>query len=238
MPIGEKEIAAVPDAIDSPDAWILGAHTPRGQEIIVSLKRMDDGTLLYLEEMRTGRKTLAMTSMRKYPGTTDFETIRDRILPSYARSDTGDVRIVYPEYDAGQSVFFSRAGATTPEALADEIIRRKVSVFKPVDAVFALATKWTGINWLAETAYNKGGFILDHITPESVKAGLISDYGVPEAVIDRRVEMQGAMKQHIRGLGKLTERLGSLTREESRVAYAWMNNNERSEEHTSELQSR
>ncbi len=121
---------------------------------------------------------------------------------------------------------YSRAGAATPEALADEIIRRKVSVFKPVDAVFALATKWTGINWLAETAYNKGGFILDHITPESVKAGLISDYGVPEAVIDRRVEMQGAMKQHIRGLGKLTERLGSLTREESRVAYAWMNNNE------------
>lgn len=37
---------------------------------------------------------LAMRGMRRYPGTTDFETIKNRIVPSYARSDTGDLRIV------------------------------------------------------------------------------------------------------------------------------------------------
>lgn len=41
--------------------------------------------------------------MRRYPGTTDFEAIKNRIVPSYARSDTGDVRIVYLDGRDGQS---------------------------------------------------------------------------------------------------------------------------------------
>jgi hypothetical protein len=102
MPLTDADISAIPQAIESPDAWLLGAKTPRGQDIVGSLKRLPDGTVLYLEEVRSGRKTLAMTSMRKYPGTTDFETIRNRIVPSYAQSDTGDVRIVYPQGREGQ----------------------------------------------------------------------------------------------------------------------------------------
>jgi len=61
------------------------------------IKRIEDGSLLYLEEVRTGRRSLAMTSMRKYPGTTDFDTITKSVLPSNARSDTGDVRIINPD---------------------------------------------------------------------------------------------------------------------------------------------
>ena len=45
----------------------------------------------------TGRKTLALPSMRKYPGATDFETINNRVVPSYAQSDAGDVRTVNPK---------------------------------------------------------------------------------------------------------------------------------------------
>jgi hypothetical protein len=41
--------------------------------------------------------------MRKYPGTLDFETIKNRIVPTYAQSDTGEVRIVYPNYGDGQA---------------------------------------------------------------------------------------------------------------------------------------
>ena len=113
LPLSDADIAAIPEAIAAPDAWILGAKTPRGQDIVGNLKRLPDGTVLYLEEVRSGRKALAMTSMRKYPGTTDFETIRNRIVPSYAQSDTGDVRIVYPAGAAGQGeVLFSRAAVT------------------------------------------------------------------------------------------------------------------------------
>lgn len=103
LPLVDADIAAIPQIIEEADALILGAKTPRGQDIVGSLKRMPDGTVLYLEEVRSGRKTLAMTSMRKYPGTTDFETIKDRIVPSYARSDTGDVRIVYPDGGSSQT---------------------------------------------------------------------------------------------------------------------------------------
>ncbi|AFU45473.1 hypothetical protein C380_08855 [Acidovorax sp. KKS102] len=110
LPLSDADIAAIPEAIAAPDAWILGAKTPRGQDIVGNLKRLPDGTVLYLEEVRSGRKALAMTSMRKYPGTTDFETIRNRIVPSYAQSDTGDLRIVYPAGAAGQGeVLFSRS---------------------------------------------------------------------------------------------------------------------------------
>lgn len=103
LPLGDEDIAAIAQTIAAPDAWILGAKTPRGQDIVGNLKRMPDGTVLYLEEVRSGRKALAMTSMRKYPGTTDFETIKNRIVPSYAQSDTGDVRIVYPDGDSVKS---------------------------------------------------------------------------------------------------------------------------------------
>ena len=92
----EGDVASFADAIHRPDAYIIGARNPRKQDVIGYLKQLSDGNLLYLEEVRSGRRTLAMASARKYPGTTDFETIRNRIVPSYARGDTGDVRIVYP----------------------------------------------------------------------------------------------------------------------------------------------
>ncbi|AOG22566.1 PLxRFG domain-containing protein [Acidovorax sp. RAC01] len=136
LPLGEADIAAVPKIIASADALILGAKTPRGQDIVGSLKRMPDGTVLYLEEVRSGRKTLAMTSMRKYPGTTDFEAIKDRIVPSYARSDTGDVRIVYPEGSPGQGqdpddtrINFSRTTAAA-KAVGDSLKSITVSNIK------------------------------------------------------------------------------------------------------------
>ena len=53
----------------------------------------DDGSMLYLEEVRTGKNRMAMLSMRKYPGTKDFDSIAQTLL-SNARSDAGDARIV------------------------------------------------------------------------------------------------------------------------------------------------
>lgn len=37
---------------------------------------------------------LAMRGMRRYPGTSDFDAIKRSTLPTNARSDTGDLRIV------------------------------------------------------------------------------------------------------------------------------------------------
>lgn len=145
LPLVESDISAIPEIVSTPDAWLLGAKTPRGQDIVGSLKRLPDGAVLYLEEVRSGRKTLAMTSMRKYPGTTDFEAIKDRIVPSYARSDTGDVRIVIPEDSGGQAgrghLNFSRAGqaalpAFSAPAAAPPSKARAVAAEIPAETLF------------------------------------------------------------------------------------------------------
>jgi len=54
---------------------------------------MNDGTVLYIEEVRTGKNELAAVSIRKYPATRDLSSIATAV-PSYARSDSGDGVIV------------------------------------------------------------------------------------------------------------------------------------------------
>lgn len=149
LPLSDADIVAIPEAIAAPDAWILGAKTPRGQDIVGNLKRLPDGTVLYLEEVRSGRKALAMTSMRKYPGTTDFETIRSRIVPSYAQSDTGDVRIVYPAGAAGQGeVLFSRSKPQDGEVSALDRVGdaiKSVTVQSIKDVASYKKADWLGL---------------------------------------------------------------------------------------------
>ncbi len=129
---------------------------------------------------------------------------------------------------AGQEIpRYSRAGnAPTAAERADAIIARPAVNVRPVDAIMRQLSHVTRFDKLTSGLYNKAGYLLDRFTPEQIKAGVISDYGIPEAVTDRRVLMQGAMKQQLRGAGELIDRLSMLTRAESRVAYEWMNNND------------
>ena len=64
IPLTEKDIEIVNDVIDNYDE-IKTEKNSRGQDIIIYKKRYTDGTTLYVEEVRTGRKKLAMASMRK-----------------------------------------------------------------------------------------------------------------------------------------------------------------------------
>ncbi len=68
--------------------------------------------------------------------------------------------------------------------------------------------------WLART--------LDAITPETLKAGLVSDYGLRNEYLDRKQEMKTAQRQHARHLGDVIDGLQNLDRQQSRVAYFWM----------------
>lgn len=58
--------------------------------------------------------------------------------------------------------------------------------------------------------------------PETVKAGMISDYGLESDYIDRKAEMKAAEAAQNRKSAGLVEMLAGLTRAESRVAYNWM----------------
>ena len=43
------------------------------QALIAYIGKSPDGSVLYIEEVRTGRKTLSAASMRKYPATMNAE---------------------------------------------------------------------------------------------------------------------------------------------------------------------
>lgn len=93
IPLTDADIAAAAEVIATPDQVVLGTKTQGHKDQIAYLKRQDDGSILYLEEVRTGRRELAAVSMRKYPAAKDFSDIV-ATLPSNARSDGGDGLIV------------------------------------------------------------------------------------------------------------------------------------------------
>ncbi|MDR1367242.1 MAG: hypothetical protein LBJ76_00800 [Candidatus Accumulibacter sp.] len=119
--IGREDVAAVPDTLAAPDAVVYGAKNNRGQDLIASIKRMPDGTLLMVEEVRTGKKTLALTSLRKYPAAKDFSSIA-RTLLSNAQSDGGNGLIIFDPKQANKKLSipqdFSVAGKAVAEQLA------------------------------------------------------------------------------------------------------------------------
>ncbi|QIB38120.1 hypothetical protein G3A56_09065 [Rhizobium oryzihabitans] len=89
VPITEEDLVGIPDMIASADKIVTGAKGRRGEELVGYLKKLDDGTTLYIEEARRGRKALAAVSMRKYPATSDYSSIAKTISPN-VRNDGGN----------------------------------------------------------------------------------------------------------------------------------------------------
>ena len=128
--------------------------------------------------------------------------------------------------DVVYKALYSRAidPAKTAAERAEDIIQTSAKTVAPIDKLIKGATQLLQIDRATTALYNGAAFILDRYTPETIKAGFVSDYGVPEAVIDRRAGLSGHMNVQTRKVGKLIDKLATLTREESRVAYEWMNN--------------
>lgn len=116
------------------------------------------------------------------------------------------------------------ANQTTATQRAEEIISKPAASWKPIDTILRTLTTTVRLDRLTGAIYDRVAQLIDRYTPEEVKAGVISDYGIPEAAIDQRTMMQGRMRVQLRKSGELVEKLATLTRAESRVAYEWMNN--------------
>jgi len=86
--ITEADFKSLPQVVASPDRIVLGEKTAQHKDAIIYIKRRPDGSILYIEEVRTGRGELASTSMRKYPAARDLSSITATV-PSYAQSDGG-----------------------------------------------------------------------------------------------------------------------------------------------------
>jgi hypothetical protein len=95
----------------------------------------------------------------------------------------------------------SVASNPTASERADKIIQNNAATAKPVDAMARTLTRITGIERMTSAIYNRAATLLDNFTPENVKAGMVSDYGEPEAVIDQRAAVQGRQREACRWEG-------------------------------------
>lgn len=190
LPISADDIALVPEVVGKPDAYAVGPKTKRGDDLVGYIKRMPDGAILYIEELRTGRNRLAMLSMRKYPGAKDFALIAQSLL-SNARSDTGDVRIVYPQQGDAQA--FSRTrGAVPPHVVVKTdgsgfplYVGERISLEYPqvtarLDRIEAPGEKVVNYPIMSATGFDVLGYV-----------ELLVKDGKAKALLDIEVDKQG-----------------------------------------------
>lgn len=76
----DNDLAALPGVVMFPDSIILGLKNDRKQDMVLSVKAMPDGTLLVAEEVRTGKKALALASLRKVPGAKNAKELLPSVL--------------------------------------------------------------------------------------------------------------------------------------------------------------
>lgn len=129
--------------------------------------------------------------------------------------------------DKGTAVFFSRKA--TP--IANELHQYKLRQAKRAtmaddvslsDRVLRGAFRLTKADRLIDWSFDKVLGFTGELVPETVKAGLVSDYGLTEDYIDRKADMKAAEAAQARKTSGMIEMLSGLTRAESRVAYQWM----------------
>lgn len=85
LPIRHEDLRQIPTVVNDPDAALFGAKGLRGQDIVALVKRLPDGTLLYVEEVLSGRRRLALLSARRFPAAIDVSRVA-ATLNLYARS--------------------------------------------------------------------------------------------------------------------------------------------------------
>lgn len=88
LAVTPEDFRALPALLSSPERVVFGLEA-KGLPMIAFLARDADGATLLVEQVRTGRRTLALLSMRKYPATTKSESIVSTLRPN-ARGDGED----------------------------------------------------------------------------------------------------------------------------------------------------
>jgi len=103
IPVTDSDIHNLPQIVADPDEIHLGNKTHRGEHAVVYVKRMPDGTTIYVEEVHNKRKEFAAKTLWKgNPAGEDGSTI-SHALPPYARSGSGDAITVIKRPDSVNS---------------------------------------------------------------------------------------------------------------------------------------
>lgn len=94
LPVRDVDLRAVPAVLLAPDRVVLGLTNSRGQAQIAYVKELADGTTLYIEEVRVGRKKLALASMRRFPGTINATRLTATLDPHARSASRGGPNII------------------------------------------------------------------------------------------------------------------------------------------------
>lgn len=127
LPMSDADLLRLAEVIQSPDSVVFGTKNRLGKDQVAYVKRMDDGSILYLEEVRSKRQEMAAVSARKYPATMNVETVVSTLHPN-AQGDGGNGVIVVapPGQRNDGSPRFSRASPVQKILAAGEEAVAKV----------------------------------------------------------------------------------------------------------------
>lgn len=115
--VTEADFELIPDVVAGPDKVLFGTKNRLGKEQVVYLKKLPDGSTLYLEEVRTGRRELAAVSLRKYPATMNAESILSTLDPN-AQGDGGSLIVV----DGPGTLAQAARGTFSPSSLTISLL--------------------------------------------------------------------------------------------------------------------
>ena len=105
LAVTDDDFKNIPQIIYNPDFVAFGAKNKKGLDLIIYGKNMPDGSSIYVEEIRTGKKTLTTNSLRKYKTGVNPSSFANRI--SNAHGDTGTISIVGKEdFVKNENTFF------------------------------------------------------------------------------------------------------------------------------------
>jgi hypothetical protein len=153
--VTEDDLTDIPTALAMAQRVVFGAKNKRGQDLLVWVWERGDGTTLIVEEVRVGRKRLALTSMRKYPGTIDASRLT-AILDPHARSASRDgLDIVDVDVSANSAPSYEQtyeSGARGRITFGEE--RRTIDLFAKADLSTFLHE--TGHDWLEQLKADAG----------------------------------------------------------------------------------
>ena len=159
----DADLENIADVVSSPDARIYGIKTHDGLDIIASVKKMPDGTLALVEEVRTGRRKLGVKTLRKHTAASDLETVTDTLLTN-ARSDGSRANIHVVDI----------TGKITPQSATSQGVRHSTapSLDEAEDSAFARAVDRVA------AGENIAGFVRLGTTPEALQLAGLPDVGV------------------------------------------------------------
>ncbi len=122
------------------------------------------------------------------------------------------------------NILFSRSGNAAQAATkpADE----KMSPSGPIDSLMASMGGKAIAEKITKPMYDRVTGEIGKRIPEKIKAGIVSDYGLPEPYIQERDLTRINQRKGIAEAKSAVEKLATLSRAESRVAYQWMNRND------------